>query len=47
MVMSLIPENIKLQVTGWEGMIQTGQADSLQHCAILAHSLMSQQFGMR
>ena len=28
-------------------MIQTGQADSLQHCAILAHSLMSQQFGMR
>ena len=36
-----------LQVTGWEGMIQTGQADSLQHCAILAHSLMSQQFGMR
>ena len=35
------------QVTGWVGMIQTGQADSLQHCAILAHSLMSQQFGMR
>ena len=28
-------------------MIQTVQADSLQHCAILAHSLMSQQFGMR
>merc|ERR1719384_1248061 len=40
-----LPPN--LPVTGWEGMIQTGQADSLQHCAILAHSLMSQQFGMR
>ena len=40
-------QKVYVQVTGWEGMIQTGQADSLQHCAILAHSLMSQQFGMR
>ena len=34
-----------LPVTGWEGMLGQGGADSLQQCAILAHSLMSQQFG--
>lgn len=33
-----------LPVTGWEGMINSGQRDQLQHCAILAQSLMSQQF---
>ena len=37
-----LPPN--LPVTGWEGMLAPSQ-DSLQHCAILAHSLMSQQFG--
>ena len=42
-----LKQQLCLQVTGWEGMLQTGPADSLQHCAILAHSLMSQQFGMR
>ena len=36
-----------LPVTGWEGMLGQGGADSLQQCAILAHSLMSQQFGVR
>ena len=34
-----------LPVTGWESMLGQGGADSLQQCAILAHSLMSQQFG--
>eukprot|EP00090_Calanus_glacialis_P035235 TRINITY_DN60196_c0_g1_i1.p1 TRINITY_DN60196_c0_g1~~TRINITY_DN60196_c0_g1_i1.p1 ORF type:complete len:355 (-),score=62.55 TRINITY_DN60196_c0_g1_i1:263-1327(-) len=36
-----------LPTTGWEGMLNQGHGDHLQHCAILAHSLMSQQFGMR
>lgn len=37
------PPNIPL--TGWEGMLAHSGQDSLQQCAILAHSLMSQQFG--
>merc|ERR1719384_218324 len=37
-----------LPLTGWEGMMGgAGGGDSLQQCAILAHSLMSQQFGAR
>ena len=40
-----VPPN--LPTTGWEGMLNQGHGDHLQHCAILAHSLMSQQFGMR
>ena len=32
-----------LPMTGWEGML-TGPRDQLQHCAILAQSLMSHQF---
>ena len=35
-----------LPLTGWEGLMGgAGGGDSLQQCAILAHSLMSQQFG--
>ena len=37
-----------LPLTGWEGLMGgAGGGDSLQQCAILAHSLMSQQFGQR
>ena len=38
---------LNLPMTGWEGMMSGSGADSLQQCAILAHSLMSQQFGVR